>query len=109
MHTTVTARVTLRHKEGLHARPSVKLTKTAKRFQSRIEFALSDEGPWIDAKSILKVMAARAPRDTILNIRADGPDAEQAADAIVQLIETDFAERDSGPDHSRRDNPGQDQ
>ena len=92
MQTTVTARATLRHTEGLHARPSVKLTKTAKLFQSRIEFALSEEGPWIDAKSILKVMAARAPRDTILNIRAAGPDAERAVDAIVRLIETDFAE-----------------
>lgn len=95
MQTTVTARVRLRHKEGLHARPSVRLTKTAKLFQSRIEFALSDEGPWIDAKSILKVMAARAPRDTMLAIRAAGPDAESAVDAIVQLIETDFAKEDS--------------
>ena len=92
MQTTVTARATLRHTAGLHARPSVKLTKTAKLFQSRIEFALSEEGPWIDAKSILKVMAARAPCDTILAIRAAGPDAGRAGDAIVRLIETDFAE-----------------
>ena len=45
---------------GLHARPSVKLTKLAKTFASKIEVAASPEGPWVDAKSIVKVMAFKA-------------------------------------------------
>ena len=53
----------MRHEVGLHARPSVKLTKLAKAFESRIDLGLSPDGPWIDAKSIVKVMATKAPKD----------------------------------------------
>ena len=54
------ASVLMTHEVGLHARPSVKLTKLAKSFQSAIEIAAAAEGPWIDAKSIVKVMAMKA-------------------------------------------------
>eukprot|EP01037_Dinobryon_pediforme_P037414 gene37414-44880_t len=87
-----TARVQLIHRDGLHARPSVKLTKTAKLYRSRIEFAVSETGPWIDAKSILKVLAAKAPCDAVLYFRAHGEDADTALSAMVRLVETDFAE-----------------
>ena len=56
--------VLMTHAVGLHARPSVKLTKLAKTFESRIELAVAEEGPWIDAKSVVKVMATKAPKDT---------------------------------------------
>jgi phosphocarrier protein len=77
---------------GLHARPSVKLTKLAKTFASRVELAVAEEGPWIDAKSIVKVMATKAPKDTILYFRADGEDAEESVDALVALVARDFDE-----------------
>ena len=63
---------------GLHARPSVKLTKLAKTFESKIEVAASPDGPWVDAKSIVKVMAFKAAKGVVLHFRASGPDAEQA-------------------------------
>jgi phosphocarrier protein len=84
--------VVLTHDVGLHARPSVKLTKLAKTFQSRIDLATADGGPWIDAKSIVKVMAARAPKDTVLHFRAEGADARNAVDALVELVRSDFGE-----------------
>jgi phosphocarrier protein len=89
---TAAAAVLLTHEVGLHARPSVKLTKLAKTFASRIELATVDGGPWIDAKSIVKVMAAKAPKDTTLHFRAEGPDAESAVRALVALVEHDFPE-----------------
>ena len=70
--TVATGSVLLLHDAGLHARPSVKLTKLAKTFASRIELALEGDGPWIDAKSIVKVMATKAPKDTVLHFRAEG-------------------------------------
>lgn len=90
--TTKTARasVPITHDIGLHARPSVKLTKLAKRFDATIDVALSEDGPWIDAKSIVKVMAAKAPRDTILHFRARGGDAVAAVAALVALVRSDF-------------------
>ena len=82
--------VVLDHAVGLHARPSVKLTQLAKSFQARIELGLSGEGPWIDAKSIVKVMAAKAPKDTVLFFRAEGVDASTAVAALIGLVERDF-------------------
>ena len=78
-----TASVLLTHDVGLHARPSVKLTKLAKSFSCAIELAVTEEGPWIDAKSIVKVMAAKAPKDTVLHFRADGPDSDSGCSCRV--------------------------
>lgn len=84
--------VVIRHDVGLHARPSVKLTKLAKTFASAIEIAGNPEGPWIDAKSIVKVMAMKAKQDSTLYLRAQGADAAAAVEALVGLVESDFGE-----------------
>jgi phosphocarrier protein len=88
--------VLMTHAVGLHARPSVKLTKLAKTFDSRVELALADSGPWIDAKSIVKVMATKAPKDTVLHFRAEGDDAKRAVDALVALVAGDFEDAPAG-------------
>ena len=80
----------LRHAVGLHARPSVKLTKLAKGFEARIDLGLSADGPWVDAKSIVKVMATKAPQDSVIYFRAEGADADAAVQALVTLVEGDF-------------------
>ena len=84
--------VRLRHAAGLHARPAVKLTKLAKKFASKISMSASDKGPWIDAKSIVKMMAAKAPKDTVLYFRAEGDDAAAALAALITLVERNFAD-----------------
>jgi phosphocarrier protein HPr len=98
MSSTAEAQVTITHEVGLHARPSVKFTKLAKSFAARIELALSADGPWFDAKSIVKVMAAKAPKGTVLHLRANGDGADQAVGALVGLVERDF---DEGEAHVR--------
>lgn len=85
-----TGAILIAHEVGLHARPSVKLTKLAKTFGSKIELSLSDSGPWIDAKSIVKVMATKAPKDSTIYFRAEGSDAKAALDALVTLVDGDF-------------------
>lgn len=77
---------------GLHARPSVKLTQLAKSFAGTVEFALAPEGPWIDAKSPVKVMRVRAAKGTTLHVRTEGPDADAALDAVIGLIRRQFDE-----------------
>ena len=89
---TVQQHALITHQVGLHARPSVKFTKLAKTFSSRIEIATAEDGPWIDAKSIVKVMAMKAPRDTTLHVRATGPAAADAVAALLALVERDFDE-----------------
>ena len=82
------------HEVGLHARPSVKVTKVAKGFRAKVELATAEGGPWIDAKSIVRVMAAKAPKGSTLHFRAVGEDAEAAVQAFVALVEQDFPEAD---------------
>jgi phosphocarrier protein HPr len=87
---------------GLHARPSVKLTQLAKTFDCRVEIALSADGPWVDAKSPVKVMRVKAPRGAVLHVRASGKGAAAAAAALVGLVRDGFGEAmDQQPaDHS---------
>lgn len=90
--TPVQGSVILAHEAGLHARPSVKLTKLAKSFAASIEIAVTAEGPWTDAKSVAKVMAMKAPRNSELQIRATGSDADAAIAALIDLVNRDFDE-----------------
>jgi phosphocarrier protein HPr len=90
MTQSATGSVLIQHEVGLHARPSVKLTQLAKTFRSRIEFGLSPEGPWVDAKSIVKVMGSKTPKGAVLHFQAQGEDAQAAVQALIDLIERDF-------------------
>jgi len=82
---------------GLHARPSVKLTQLAKTFDCRVEIALSADGPWVDAKSPVKVMRVKAPRGSVLHVRASGKGARAAASALVHLVRGGFGEATDQP------------
>jgi phosphocarrier protein len=94
--TAATGSILIDHEVGLHARPSVKLTKLAKSFASRIELGLTANGPWIDAKSIVKVMAFKAAKGATLHFRAYGGDASAAVEALVDLVRRDFDESHGG-------------
>jgi phosphocarrier protein len=82
--------VWLAHPAGLHARPAIQLTKLAKRFQSHVWVGVSAEGPWTNAKSIARVLAMKTPSQTELYFSAEGEDAINAVDALVELVESDF-------------------
>jgi len=90
--TEATGSTLLTHSAGLHARPTLKLTILAKTFAAKIEIAAKPEGPWIDAKSVVKVMAMKVPKGVTLHIRANGDKAEEAVNAIIALVDRDFDE-----------------
>jgi phosphocarrier protein HPr len=90
----ITGSVRLVHAAGMHARPAVKLTKLAKKFQAQISIRASATAEWINAKSVSKIMALRAVRDSVIEIKASGEDAEAAVVALVELVATDFPESD---------------
>ena len=85
-----TGNVRLVHAVGMHARPAVKLTKLAKKFQAQISVRVAGAGEWINAKSVAKIMAMRAAHGSTIEIKASGSDAEAAVAALVNLIATDF-------------------
>jgi phosphocarrier protein len=86
----ITGKVRLVHAAGMHARPAVKLTKLAKRFQAQISVRASETADWVNAKSVAKMMALRAGRDAMLEIKAHGEDAEAAVAALIDLVASDF-------------------
>lgn len=91
--TPIECAVRVTHDVGLHARPSVKLTKLAKSFNADIRLRTeSDAAGWIDAKSIVKVMALRIGAGETLVIRAEGTDADAAITALAGLVQRDFDE-----------------
>ena len=82
--------VRLIHAVGMHARPAVKLTKLAKKFQAQVSVRVEGAAEWINAKSVAKIMAMRAAHGSTIEIKASGSDAEAAVAALVQLIASDF-------------------
>lgn len=88
--------VWLSHASGLHARPAIKLTKLAKRFQSSVTLGQAQSGPWKDAKSIAQVLSLKAPHGTTLYFQAHGSDAQVAVDALIRLVDSDFEAPNAG-------------
>lgn len=81
--------IVIRNAEGLHARPATMLARLALKYQSTIE--LISDGQRVDAKSVLHLLTMGAVQGTELTVEAQGADAEEALDAIVRLVESDFA------------------
>ncbi|MBV8185918.1 MAG: HPr family phosphocarrier protein [Alphaproteobacteria bacterium] len=90
--TPVIASALLINEVGLHARPAVKLTQLAKSFRAAVELALGPEGPWVDAKSPVRIMRVKAPKGAVLHFRASGGDADAAIGALVDLVGRGFDE-----------------
>ncbi len=87
------AAVAISHPVGLHARPAITFTKLAKTYQAaEIRIRGGDDQPWIDAKSIVRVMALKLRSGAVLQMRASGADADAAIQALQALVERDFDE-----------------
>lgn len=81
------------NKTGLHARPASDFVLKAKTFQSKITIRNLDAGGEpVNAKSIVRLLAEALGQGAHVEITADGPDEQQAADALVALMETGFGE-----------------
>lgn len=78
------------NKLGLHARASAKLTQLASRF--KCEVMLSRNSRRINAKSIMGVMMLAAAKGATIGIETDGPDEEEAMQALLALINDYFGE-----------------
>lgn len=82
--------VEIRNKLGLHARAAAKLSQLAGSFQS--EVWLTRNGRRVNAKSIMGVMMLAAGIGTTVELETNGPQEEEAMNAIVQLMDDKFGE-----------------
>jgi phosphocarrier protein HPr len=81
---------TISNKLGLHARASAKLTKLAASFPCDVWMARGDRR--VNAKSIMGVMMLAAGIGAEVEIETDGEREQEAADALVALINDKFGE-----------------
>ena len=93
MSETIEREFTIRGEVGLHARPAALFSDLACKFQCEIEVGRG--GEWVDGRSILSLMSLGAKTGSLLRIRANGPDAEDAVAALGAFLESQEA-------HSKR-------
>ena len=82
--------VTVQNQVGLHARPATFFIQKANEFKSSIW--LEKDERRVNAKSLLGVLSLGIMGGTDIRIIAGGVDAEQAVNALVELVESGFAE-----------------
>lgn len=88
------AEVEVVNSEGLHARPAHRVVMLANEYPCRI--SISKGGQEVDAKSIMSLMMLAAEKGVVLQVRAEGEQAERAVLALVELFESGFKEGKEG-------------
>ncbi len=85
-------KVTIKNKLGLHARPAMMFVETASKFQAQVSVCRTDQSEPVDGRSIMQMMMLAATEGTQLEISATGEDAENAVEALVELVKSNFQE-----------------
>ena len=86
----VNTQITIINKLGLHARAAAKFVSTAASFGCKIHAC--KDGKAVDGKSIMAIMMLAASQGTLLEIRAEGEDEQDALSALCALINNRFDE-----------------
>ena len=77
--------VEIKNADGLHMRPAMQFVDLASRFDC--EITVSNGQTTADGKSIMQMSMLAATCGTRLHLRAEGPEAEQALEALRELVE----------------------
>ena len=78
------------NKYGMHARPAALFVKTASKFSSEIN--VKKEDIEVSGKSIMGLLTIEGYCGSVLTVKAEGHDAEDALNALSQLFENRFFE-----------------
>lgn len=90
MSSPVSATVVIVNKRGLHARASAKFCAVAGAFEAKV--TVTCEGETVNGCSIMGLLMLGAGMGDAVTIRAEGPQAEDAVDTLVKLVEDYFGE-----------------
>ena len=82
--------VIVNNQVGLHARPATFFIQRANEFKSSLW--VEKDARKVNAKSLLGVLSLGITKGTKINVLADGVDEEDAANSLVELVESNFAE-----------------
>lgn len=86
----VTKHLKIINQLGLHARASAKFVATASRFAADIKVTKLQQT--VNAKSIMGVMMLAANHGSEIIINAEGDDAQEAVNALEELVAAKFGE-----------------
>ncbi len=78
------------NKRGLHARAAARFVKIAGDFDARVE--VGKDGETVSGTSILGLIMLAASPGTKIMLRADGPEAAAALDALTEFVTNRFDE-----------------
>lgn len=78
------------NRAGMHARPAAMLVKLAGSFTANVH--VEKDGLQVNGKSIMGVLMLAAERGATLRFTAVGEDAEQAIEALTDLVRRGFEE-----------------
>ncbi len=84
----ITREVTIKNSVGLHARPATFFIQKANSFKSSISVEREDRR--VNAKSLLGVLSLGIVNGMEITLVADGPDEEEAVEALTDLIENEL-------------------
>ncbi len=87
---TAKATANICNTRGLHARASAKFVKLASSFEAEIQ--VTRDGVTVDARSIMGLLMLGAGNGCSIDISAEGPDAQEAIDALCDLVARKFDE-----------------
>lgn len=80
-----TTKIEIKESDGLHARPASELAGIAKKFESNI--VLSFASKEANAKSIISVLALGLKKGSVLDLKIEGSDCDEAMQAVVDFFE----------------------
>lgn len=87
---TLTRRLTILNKRGLHARASAKFVQTVEKFDASVTVA--KDGMKVGGTSIMGLMMLAAGINSAIVVSAAGAEAEAVLDAIEALVADRFGE-----------------
>lgn len=83
----VIEKVNLNNGCGLHARPASDFVREASKYASDILIRnISTPSKWVNAKSILSILALGVENNQTVEIKLEGPDEVEAAHALVGMV-----------------------
>ncbi len=85
-----TQKVKVKNIMGLHTRPATAIVKILQNCKCDVYFTYKNET--INAKSILSILMLAAKRNTSLTIQAEGEDAEDILEKLVEGFKTCFGD-----------------
>ncbi len=95
----ITRVIVIRNEQGLHARPADMFVKLAHQFNSQI--MLVRDNYRVEARNIMDLLTLGAGPGTELVLEAYGDDAQQAVEALAQLVESGFPKEDAENEQSQ--------